>query len=164
MLTQSYYALRRKILTRVKKRRLFLKGETYPKLYKPPGRCGANAAGAAGLNNYWLFLVLNPQTASLLYSKEQASSIKQSFWKAFGQYMALQPSAEGLKVNWINYKTGIRHLSFKMQAGNQTACIMIELSPPDGGIRELMFDQLLSLKPILDGYPGRRMVLGAGYR
>lgn len=89
-----------------------------------------------------------------MYSKEQASLIKQSFWKAFGQYMALQLSAEGLKINWINYKTGIRHLSFKMQADNRIACIMIELSPPDSGIKELMFDQFLALKPMLDEHLG----------
>jgi hypothetical protein len=87
-----------------------------------------------------------------VYTREQASLIKQAFWKAFGQYMALQPSSEGMKINWINYKTGIRHLSFKMEADNHSACIMIEMSDPDGGIRELMFEQFLELKHILNGH------------
>ncbi len=89
-----------------------------------------------------------------MYSKEQASLIRQSFWKAFGQYMSLQLSAEGMKINWINYKTGIRHLSFKMQTDNKSACIMIELSAPDDGIRELMMEQFLALKPMLDEHLG----------
>lgn len=89
-----------------------------------------------------------------MYSKEQASSIKESFWKAFGRYMALQLSAEGMKINWINYKTGIKHLSFKMQADSNVACILIALSHPDDDIRALMFDQLLALKHILYSHLG----------
>lgn len=85
-----------------------------------------------------------------MYTKEQASQIKQAFWKAFGQYMALHQSADGLKINWINYKTGIKHLSFKMQADQKTACITIELSHPNTGIQELMFEQFVSLKKILN--------------
>jgi hypothetical protein len=85
-----------------------------------------------------------------LYTKEQASQIKQAFWKAFGQYMALHLSADGLKINWINYKTGIKHLSFKMLADQQKACIMIEMSQPDTGMQELMFEQFAALKKILN--------------
>jgi hypothetical protein len=84
-----------------------------------------------------------------LYTKEQASQIKQAFWKAFGQYMALHSSADGLKINWINYKTGIKHLSFKMLADQKKACIMIEMSQPDTGMQELMFEQFSALKKIL---------------
>jgi hypothetical protein len=84
-----------------------------------------------------------------LYTKEHASQIKQAFWKAFGQYMALHLSADGLKINWINYKTGIKHLSFKMLADQKKACIMIEMSQPDTGMQELMFEQFTALKKIL---------------
>lgn len=84
-----------------------------------------------------------------MYTKEQASQIKQAFWKAFGQYMALHMSADGQKINWINYKTGIKYLSFTMQADQKKACIMIALSQPDTGIQELMFEQFAALKKIL---------------
>lgn len=82
-----------------------------------------------------------------MYSKEQASAIRQSFWKTFGQYIALQPSAGGMRINWINYKTGIKNLFFKMTAENNTACIMIEMADP--GLRELMYEQLEELKNVL---------------
>jgi hypothetical protein len=84
-----------------------------------------------------------------LYSKEQASSIKQAFWTAFGQYMALSQSAEGQKINWINYKTGIKHLHFKMQVDNHAAYIAIEISHPDAGIQELVFEQFKEFKNLL---------------
>lgn len=87
-----------------------------------------------------------------LYSKEQASSIKQAFWKAFGQYMSLHTSSEGERINWINYKTGIKHLSFKMQAENGIASITIEMSDPDTGIQQLMFEQFKELYKLLDEY------------
>lgn len=85
-----------------------------------------------------------------MYSRDQASQIKQAFWTAFGQYIAPHPSAEGLKINWINYKTGIKHLSFKMQADNRSAFIAIEIAHPDTGIQELVFEQFKELKAVLN--------------
>lgn len=86
-----------------------------------------------------------------MYSKDEASQIKQAFWTAFGQYIAPQLSADGLRTNWVNYKTGIKHLSFKMQADKRSAYIAIEISHPDLGIQELMFEQFKELKNILHG-------------
>lgn len=87
-----------------------------------------------------------------MYSKDQASQIKQAFWTAFGQYISPQPSAEGLKVNWVNYKTGIKHLYFRMQADQRMASIAIEITHPDTGIQELFFEQFLQFKNVLHGY------------
>ncbi|MDN3584848.1 DUF4268 domain-containing protein [Mucilaginibacter flavus] len=84
-----------------------------------------------------------------MYSRDQASQIKQAFWTAFGQYIAPQPSADGLRINWINYKTGIKHLYFKMQADKRSAFIAIEITHPDFGMQELMFEQFKELKPVL---------------
>jgi len=85
-----------------------------------------------------------------LYSKEQASQLKQAFWTAFGQYIAPHLSAEGLRTNWVNYKTGIKNLHFKLQADKKSASIAIEMSHPDPGIQELMFEQFLEFKNILN--------------
>jgi hypothetical protein len=84
-----------------------------------------------------------------MYSKDQASQLKQAFWTAFGQYISPQLSAEGLRVNWVNYKTGIKHLYFRMHADNRTARIAIEMAHPDTGIRELFFEQFKEYKNIL---------------
>lgn len=84
-----------------------------------------------------------------MYSKDEASKLKQAFWTVFGQYIAPQPSAEGLKINWINYKTGVKYLNFKMHADNQLAYIAIELSNPDPGIQELLFEQFKEYRKIL---------------
>ncbi|WP_198652190.1 DUF4268 domain-containing protein [Chitinophaga deserti] len=85
----------------------------------------------------------------VLYSKEEASRIREEFWTTFGQYIAPQPSAEGLRINWINYKTGIRHLFFKMEAGSRGGVIAIESTHPDEGIQELVMEQFTVLKNML---------------
>lgn len=83
-----------------------------------------------------------------MYSKEQATQLKQAFWTAFGQYIAPHPSADGLKINWINYKTGVKHLYFKMHADNKSAYIAIEISHHDAGMQELVFEQFSELKNV----------------
>ncbi len=84
-----------------------------------------------------------------MYSKEQASKLKTQFWTSFGQYMKPVPGASGQAVNWINYKTGIRHIHFKMDADNKRAIIAIEISHPQEEQRSQYYDQFLSLKKIL---------------
>lgn len=84
-----------------------------------------------------------------MYSKDEASQLKQAFWTAFGQYISPQLSAEGLKMNWVNYKTGIKHLYFRMQADKRSATIAIEITHSDPGIQELFFEQFRELKNIL---------------
>jgi len=59
------------------------------------------------------------------------------------------PGASGLPVNWINYKTGIRNIHFKMDAGNTKAVIAIEISHPQEEQRSHYYDQFLSLKKLL---------------
>jgi hypothetical protein len=92
----------------------------------------------------------------ILYSKEEASQIRQAFWTAFGQYIAPQLSSEGLRVNWINYKTGLKHVYFRMHAYNRSAVIAIEVAHPDPGIRELFFEQFNELKNILHSALGEK--------
>lgn len=84
-----------------------------------------------------------------MYTREEAKRIKEEFWTRFGQFMALSVSEEGTKVNWINYKTGIKHLYFRMDADNKTAQIYIEISHPDAGIRQLMYDQFVEYRLLL---------------
>ena len=87
-----------------------------------------------------------------LFTKDEASQLRQAFWTAFGQYLSPIPSAEGLKTNWINYKTGVKHLYFKMQADKSIASIGIEIAHPDAGIQELFFEQFRELKTMMQSY------------
>ena len=84
-----------------------------------------------------------------MYSKDQASKLKTQFWTSFGQYMKPVPGASGMAVNWINYKTGIRNIHFKMDADNTRAFIAIEISSPKEEERLKYYNQFVSLKKIL---------------
>lgn len=84
-----------------------------------------------------------------MYSKAEVAQLRQAFWTTFGQYMAPVPSFDGWPTNWINYKTGIKHVYFRMQADNRRASIGIELTHPDAGVRELFFEQFQELKTLL---------------
>lgn len=84
-----------------------------------------------------------------MYSRQQASELKQAFWTAFGQYMAPVLSAEGEKINWINYKTGEKGIQFKMQADNREAFIAIVLNHPDLGMQQLYYEQFEQLRNLL---------------
>jgi hypothetical protein len=84
-----------------------------------------------------------------MYSKDQKSKLKTQFWTNFGQYMKPVPGASGLPVNWINYKTGIRNIHFKMDANNTKAIIAIEISHPKVEERLQYYNQFVSLKKIL---------------
>jgi len=84
-----------------------------------------------------------------MYSRGEASIIRQEFWTAFGKYMNPVPSAEGLKINWINYHTRVRDVHFRMDAGPKSTMISISLEHPDRGIQELYFEQFLELKDLL---------------
>ncbi|HRO43636.1 MAG TPA: DUF4268 domain-containing protein [Flavipsychrobacter sp.] len=81
-----------------------------------------------------------------MYSRNEATQLKQEFWTTFGRYMQPVLSAEGAKINWINYKTGISHVSFKMDVNQQTATISIIISHRDKVVRELYYEQFTTLK------------------
>lgn len=84
-----------------------------------------------------------------MFTRQEASRIRQEFWTAFGKYMSPVPSADGRKVNWINYHTGVKDVYFRMSADNRSASVSITMEHPDAGIRELYFEQFVELKTLL---------------
>jgi hypothetical protein len=84
-----------------------------------------------------------------MYNRQQASILKQAFWTAFGKYMAPVPDAEGNKINWINYKTGVKQVYFRMEANSASASIAIEITHPDPAMRQQVFNQFFQLRDML---------------
>lgn len=60
--------------------------------------------------------------------------------------MAPVLSAEGEKINWVNYKTGIKFMRFNMQAVNNKASIAIEFLHPDILVQQQQFELLANFK------------------
>src|SRR5829696_9008632 len=84
-----------------------------------------------------------------MYSKHDSSKLRQEFWTTFGQYMTPVISAEGERINWINYKTGEKDIVFRMNADNKKATIGIELTHADPEIQQIYFEQFVQMKNIL---------------
>lgn len=64
------------------------------------------------------------------------------------------PGAGGKAVNWLNYKTGNRHILFRMDADKQHAFIAIEIRHPQNEERINCYNQFLSLKTLLKNETG----------
>lgn len=91
-----------------------------------------------------------------MYTQQEASAMRQRFWTSFGRYMSPVPSSIGSKVNWINYRTGIKFISFKMETSRNAASIAIEISQQDQAIRQLYFDRFKALKNELEKITGEK--------
>ena len=75
-----------------------------------------------------------------MYTNAEASAIRQKFWTSFGMYMSPVPSATLEKVNWVNYKTGIKGISFKMDADKKSAFVAIEIFLKDTMLQHQYFE------------------------
>lgn len=81
-----------------------------------------------------------------MYSKQEVSKLKAHFWTAFGKYMKPVLSADGEPISWLNYKTGIPGVFFKMDADSQQASIAIVITQSD--LR--FYNQFLNNKSFLE--------------
>ncbi|NVJ85337.1 MAG: DUF4268 domain-containing protein [Algoriphagus sp.] len=85
-----------------------------------------------------------------MYSRSETSRIRKSFWIAFGQYMRPIPSVQGFRVNWQNYKTGVKDIYFRMRAERGYASVSIEVTHKDEELQQLFFEHLMQLRKILE--------------
>ena len=85
-----------------------------------------------------------------MYTRQEASRTRKKFWTSFGQYMRPLPGDNGDTINWLNYKTGIRHLYFRMDADTTQASITIELRHTDLLLQQQYFEQLQQVKILLE--------------
>lgn len=84
-----------------------------------------------------------------MFTREESSRIREEFWTTFGKYMGPILSAEGTKVNWVNYHTRLRDVHFRMDATQKSAAMYISIEHRDMGIQELYYQQFEQLKNIL---------------
>jgi Domain of unknown function (DUF4268) len=98
-----------------------------------------------------------------MYTKEQASLVKQKFWTSFGKYMQPVPSASGEKVHWINYKTGIKGIHFKMDADNNAAFVAIEFTCSDKDLQKKYYDAFVTLKKHFVKIAGKGWIINEKY-
>lgn len=76
-----------------------------------------------------------------MYSKEEAALLRKEFWTSFGK---------SFPRKWLLYNTKIKGVSFKFVANKKEAMVCLDLEHPDEINNLLYYDQLLSLKSLLE--------------
>ncbi len=76
-----------------------------------------------------------------MFSKEESARIRKEFWTSFGK---------SFPKKWLLYNTKIKGFSFKFQAERKKAFICLDFEHPDEVANELLYDQLLSLRKLLE--------------
>ena len=84
-----------------------------------------------------------------MYNRTEMAMIKQEFWTSFGRYMLPVQSAGYEKVNWINYKTGVKGLFFKMNAERDASKLSIQMTG-DKLQREKHYDRMIQFKQFFE--------------
>lgn len=84
-----------------------------------------------------------------MFTRDEISRIKHEFWTTFGRYMRPVISAEGEKINWINYHTGVKDIYFRMETSGKSAFIAISIEHKDPGLQQLYFEQFLEMQDLL---------------
>ncbi len=90
-----------------------------------------------------------------MFTKEEASRIRKQFWTSLGQYLKPLPNADGEIINWINYRTGVKNIFIRLEANAKNAQIYLELNHADDGLRALIYEQFLELKPLFEQAAGK---------
>lgn len=98
-----------------------------------------------------------------MYGKEEAKELKTLFWTSFGKYMRKHATEYGSKIHWVNYKTGVKDIYFRLKADKKTASISVDLQHGDPGIRELFFEQFLETRTVFHDLTGSEWNWQANY-
>ncbi len=76
-----------------------------------------------------------------MFSKEEAALLRMEFWTSFGK---------SFPRKWLLYNTKIKGVSLKFAADRKESSICLDLEHPDELMNLLYYDQLLSLKTLLE--------------
>jgi hypothetical protein len=89
-----------------------------------------------------------------MFTREEVKEINTLFWTSFGKYMQKHKSKFNFHNKWVNYKTGVKDVYFRLKMDKSTAEISIDVQHKDAGIRELYFEQFVELKKIFEQQVG----------
>jgi hypothetical protein len=89
-----------------------------------------------------------------MFSRDEARALNERFYTLFGTYMRRhQPQAEGAR-QWLNYRTGVKDIFFRIEASGKGAIAAIDLQQADEGLRQLFWEQFLEFQKALESHTG----------
>lgn len=93
-----------------------------------------------------------------MYSRAEASQLRQAFWTAFGRYMSYHLNSEGQKINWVNYHTGYKDVYFRMDADQKKAGISVQFTHSDSLLRQLYYEKFEELQTLFTEAMGEEWI------
>ena len=89
-----------------------------------------------------------------MFSRDEAKALNERFYTLFGTYMRRhQPQAEEAR-QWLNYRTGVKNIFFRVEATGKAALASIDLQHPDEGVRQLFYEQFQEFQKALESHTG----------
>ncbi len=76
-----------------------------------------------------------------MFSKEESALLRKEFWTSFGK---------SFPRKWLLYNTKIKGFAFKFQADRKKAMVCLDIEHPEAIANELLYDQMISLKALLE--------------
>ena len=93
-----------------------------------------------------------------MFTKPTAAFTRSRFFSVLGQYMAPVHASGGMKINWMNYKTGIKPVFFRLETPNMGAEIGFLIQHADQHLRFQYYNQFLDLQTIFEETIGNNWV------
>lgn len=85
-----------------------------------------------------------------MLSKQEQKDKNKEFWSGFKEYMRKTPSANGKRMNWLNYPTDLKDVYLRLYASNKGCALNFDIQCKDLAIREIVWEQLTELKVVLE--------------
>jgi hypothetical protein len=92
-----------------------------------------------------------------MYPKGMAGTYRTEFFNFLKLKMKRHKSADGSWIAWLKYPTGIEDLYFRCEFEQDGARFCIDYQHRDAEIRQMVFDQFLQMKPVLEEHLGKRL-------
>lgn len=81
-----------------------------------------------------------------MFKKGEKAELKFEFWTNFGLHMSQHLSAEGNRVNWVNYRTKVKDLYLRTRSEKNSIYMGLEINHKDLELQALLFEQFTELK------------------
>ncbi|PKR80474.1 hypothetical protein CW751_08845 [Brumimicrobium salinarum] len=85
-----------------------------------------------------------------MLSKEERKLMNQVFWTRFKEQAGIFKGENGNKINWVNYPTRLKPLYIRLTVDKTCARFSIEIQDKDEGIRDIIWEQMIELKKVLE--------------
>ncbi len=89
-----------------------------------------------------------------MLKKEELRHLRIDFWSEFENFNKKKRTANNRKINWANYRSGIKDIYFRLDFSTSEAYLSIDLQMRDPGVRELVWDQFMETENLLKQFVG----------